>query len=70
MENPKKPCLVYMNKRNDVWIRDAYQWMAENNYTEEDFGQVISEVAFGWALDKGKLNNVPVYFVNEILTDH
>lgn len=64
-----KTIIVYSNKTHDVWARDAYKWITENGYKEEDF-EIISEVLFKWRHDNKTLDNRPVIFITSIITNH
>ena len=62
-ENPK-PYLVYMNLSKDVWVSDAYVWMENNNFTETDFQEIISEFIFNMFVEGDVVGSTPLYFVN------
>ena len=66
----KKPYLIYLNKTYNVWAMDAYKWMKENQYIEDDFKEIFSEVVFWHYLEDGLLENRPIFFVKDILTNH
>ena len=63
----KKPYIVYLNKSYNVWLRDAYKWAQDNHFEYQD---IISEVVFWAYMEKDLLNNTPVLFCKDIITNH
>ncbi len=57
--------VVYLNKREDVWARDAHTWAKKNNIDVKD-ENIISEVVFYNFLDRGLLEGKAIYFCREI----
>ena len=60
-----KPYLVYLNKSYDCNGSDAYWWAKNNNYKSSDFKEIISEVAFHIYIEKGIMDNTPIFFVKD-----
>jgi hypothetical protein len=61
----KKPYVVYLSTSNNSYARDAYDWMRENNISENDVKAVISEKVFYSYLEDGCIGNHPVYFIKQ-----
>lgn len=64
----KEAYIVYLNKTYDVWARDAYTWAEKNNIPATE-NNVISEPVFWMYIERGLLENVPVYFCKDIQDD-
>jgi hypothetical protein len=60
--------VVYLNKRNDVYARDAHTWAKNNNILVKD-ENIISEVIFYNFLDRGLLDGKAIYFCKDIQDD-
>jgi len=65
MEQQKEAYIVYLNKTYDVWARDAHTWAEKNNIPVKD-ENIISEVVFWHYLERGMLENNPIYFCKDI----
>lgn len=69
MPNDKNlPSIIYLNKRYDVWMRDALDWAEQKGWVEgKDYYEIISEVAYWKLFDNGlRSPEAPVYFVKDI----
>ena len=60
----QKPYLVYLNRSYESSLAATCIWAERNNFNIDDF-EPISETVFWVYLEKGLLEDVPVYFCKD-----